>query len=166
MDRGAWRATVYGVTNSQTWLSDWATEHTPTLSTYTDKHTGKKRQPLVMKDGPGTGHTEHKYSDSSSNIYLSVPSPPPFFFRFKFTGAAHRNNYSVVQAPENFPWHNQLIHLNMTVDSLEEEMATHSSIVAWRIPWTEEPGGLQSVGLQTAGHDWETEHKRHAWWLE
>ena len=33
-------------------------------------------------------------------------------------------------------------------DPLEEEMATHSSILAWRIPWTEEPGGLQSVGLQ------------------
>ena len=34
-----------------------------------------------------------------------------------------------------------------------EWMATHSSIHAWRIPWTEEPGGLQSIGLQTAGHD-------------
>ena len=33
-------------------------------------------------------------------------------------------------------------------DPLEKEMATHSSIVAWRIPWTEEPGGLQSMGLQ------------------
>ena len=33
-------------------------------------------------------------------------------------------------------------------DPLEEEMATHSSILAWRIPWTEEPGGLQSMGLQ------------------
>ena len=33
-------------------------------------------------------------------------------------------------------------------DSLEEGMATHSSILAWRIPWTEEPGGLQSIGLQ------------------
>ena len=38
-------------------------------------------------------------------------------------------------------------------DPLEEEMATHSSIPAWRIPWTEEPGGLQSKGLQRAGHD-------------
>jgi len=37
--------------------------------------------------------------------------------------------------------------------SLEEEMATHSSILAWRIPWTEEPGRLQSMGLQTIGHD-------------
>ena len=36
-------------------------------------------------------------------------------------------------------------------DSLEEEMATHSSIPAWEIPWAEEPGGLQSMGLQRAG---------------
>ena len=38
-------------------------------------------------------------------------------------------------------------------DSLEEEMATHFSIAAWRIPWTEEPGGLQPMGSQTGGHD-------------
>ena len=36
---------------------------------------------------------------------------------------------------------------------LEEGMATHSSILAWRIPWTEEPGGLQSIALQRVGHD-------------
>ena len=39
-------------------------------------------------------------------------------------------------------------------DPLEEGMATHSSILAWRIPWTEEPGGLQSTGLHRVGHDW------------
>ena len=39
-------------------------------------------------------------------------------------------------------------------DPLEEEMATHSSIFAWRILWTEEPGGLQSMGSQRVGHDW------------
>ena len=38
-------------------------------------------------------------------------------------------------------------------DPLEKEMAIHSNILAWKIPWTEEPGGLQSVGLQRAGHD-------------
>ena len=38
-------------------------------------------------------------------------------------------------------------------DPLEEGMATHSSILAWRIPWTEEPGGLQSTGSQRIGHD-------------
>ena len=36
---------------------------------------------------------------------------------------------------------------------LEEGMPTHSSILAWRIPWTEEPGGLQSMGLQRVGHN-------------
>ena len=40
----------------------------------------------------------------------------------------------------------------------EEEMATHLSILAWKILWTEEPGELQSIGLQRAGHDWVTEH--------
>ena len=35
-------------------------------------------------------------------------------------------------------------------------MTTHSNILAWRIPWTEEPGGLLSVGLQTIGHPWAT----------
>ena len=38
-------------------------------------------------------------------------------------------------------------------DPLEEGMATHSSILAWRIPWTEEPGGLLSMGSQRIGHD-------------
>ena len=38
-------------------------------------------------------------------------------------------------------------------DPLEEGMATHSSILTWRIPWTKEPGGLQSVGSQRVGHD-------------
>ena len=38
-------------------------------------------------------------------------------------------------------------------DPLEEGVAAHSSILAWRIPWTEEPGGLQSTGLQRVGHD-------------
>ena len=41
---------------------------------------------------------------------------------------------------------------------LEEEMATHSSILAWTIPRTEEPGGWQSMGSQRVGHDWVTEH--------
>jgi len=38
-------------------------------------------------------------------------------------------------------------------DPLEEGMATHSSILAWKIPWTEKPGGLQSMGLQRVGRD-------------
>ena len=39
-------------------------------------------------------------------------------------------------------------------DPLEKEVAAHSSILAWEIPWTEEPGGLRSTGLQTVGRNW------------
>ena len=41
-------------------------------------------------------------------------------------------------------------------DALEKGMATHSSILAWKIAWTEEPGGLQSMGMQRVGQDGET----------
>ena len=41
---------------------------------------------------------------------------------------------------------------------LEKGMATHSNILAWRIPWTEEPGGLLFTGSQRVGHDWATKH--------
>ena len=41
-------------------------------------------------------------------------------------------------------------------DPLEKEMATHFSTLAWKIPWTEEPGRIQSMGLQSVGHDWTT----------
>ena len=43
-------------------------------------------------------------------------------------------------------------------DPLEEEIATYSSILAWKIPWTEELGGLQSMGLQRVGHNQATKH--------
>ena len=44
-------------------------------------------------------------------------------------------------------------HLTIQEDPLEKEMAKYSSILAWKIPWIEEPGGLQFMGLQRAGHD-------------
>ena len=44
------------------------------------------------------------------------------------------------------------------VDPLEKEMATCSNILAWKIPWTEEAGGLQTMGLQRIGHDWVCMH--------
>ena len=47
-------------------------------------------------------------------------------------------------------------------DPLEKEMATHSSILTWKIPWTEEPGELQSMGSQRVGHDWATNTQTHS----
>ena len=54
---------------------------------------------------------------------------------------------------KNLPavWEPQVLSLGWE-DPLEERMATHSSILAWRIPWTEEPGGLPSMGSQRVGH--------------
>ena len=43
-------------------------------------------------------------------------------------------------------------------DPLKKEMANHSSILAWEIPWTKKPGRLQYLGLQKFGHDWVTRH--------
>ena len=45
------------------------------------------------------------------------------------------------------------VHSLSREDPLEKEMATHSSVLAWKIPWTEEPGGLEPMGLQRVGHD-------------
>ena len=60
----------------------------------------------------------------------------------------------LAQAVKNLPvilktW----VHSLGWEDTLEQGMATHSSILAWRIPWTEEPGGLQSMGSQGIAHD-------------
>ena len=48
-------------------------------------------------------------------------------------------------------------------DPLEKEMATHSSILAWEIPWTEETGGLQSMGLQKSWHNLVTKQQNNQW---
>ena len=65
----------------------------------------------------------------------------------------------VAQMVKNFPamWETWVRFLGWE-DHLEEGMATHSSILAWRMPWTEEPGGLQSMVLQRVGHDSVTKH--------
>ena len=54
-------------------------------------------------------------------------------------------------------WETQVQSLDWE-DSLEKEMAIHSSTSAWKIPWTEEPGRLQSMGSQRVGHNWATSH--------
>ena len=48
-------------------------------------------------------------------------------------------------------------------DLLEKEMATHSSTLAWKIPWMEEPGRLQAMGSQRVRHDWATSMSCHSW---
>ena len=64
--------------------------------------------------------------------------------------------FPVVQTVKNLPAMQEIqVLLLGREDPLEKEMVTLSSILAWRIPWTEEPDGLQSMGLQRVGYDWE-----------
>ena len=60
----------------------------------------------------------------------------------------------MAQMVKNLPavWETRVQSLGQE-DPLEKGMATYSSILAWRIPWTQKPGGLQSTGLQRVGHD-------------
>ena len=71
-------------------------------------------------------------------------------------GDALNQNWAslVVQTVKNLPamWETWVQSLSWE-DPLQEGLATHSSILAWRIPWTEEPGGLQSRGSQRVGHN-------------
>ena len=63
----------------------------------------------------------------------------------------------VAQTMKNLPPMREIqVQSQSWADSLEKEMATHSSILAWEIPWTEEPGGLQLMGLQRVKRDWVT----------
>ena len=59
----------------------------------------------------------------------------------------------VVLVVKNLPVQETWVRSLGQEDALEKEMATHSSILVWRIPWTEEPGGLQSIGSQRVGCD-------------
>ena len=73
---------------------------------------------------------------------------------FKFGDAKVNLASPVVQIVKNLVavWETWIRSLGQE-DPLEKGMATHSSILAWRIPWMEEPGGLRSMGLQIVGHD-------------
>ena len=70
----------------------------------------------------------------------------------------------VAQMVKNLPtvWEIQIRSLGEE-DPLDKGMATHSSILAWSIPWTEEPGRLQSMGLQRVGHDWAANISLSSW---
>ena len=62
--------------------------------------------------------------------------------------------YVMAQTVKNLPAvKDSLVQSPNPENPLEQGMATHSSILAWRIPWTEEPGGLQFMGLQRVGHN-------------
>ena len=80
-----------------------------------------------------------------------------YFQWFNFLSTVHKWASLVVQMIKNLSamWESQIWSLGWE-DLLERKMAPHSSILAWRIPWREEPGWLQSKGSKRVGHDWAT----------
>ena len=75
-------------------------------------------------------------------------------------GTLGRRSSLIAQSVKNLPAMQETwIRSLGREDPLEKEMATHSSILAWRIPGTEEPGGLLSMGLKRVGHDLVTEQQ-------
>ena len=147
MDGGAWWATAQGVTKSWTWLSDFTfTFHFPALEKEMATHSS-----VLAWRIPGTGAwwvpSSRKWLMwlSSSSTWNILQDRPHF-------GASLMAQRLKRLPPMRETWVRSLGQ----EDPLEKEMATHSSILAWRIWWTEEPGGLQSTGSQRVGHDWVT----------
>ena len=145
MDREAWHAAVHGVTKSRTQLSDW-TDWTDGLiwmfvslqNSYVEILT-----PSVFVGGEfGVLLGQQGGSNISAISALIKETPEAFLVAQKI------KNLTAVQG--TWAW-----SLDQE-DPLEEEMATHSSTPAWRIPWTEESVRLQSMGLQRVGLDWMT----------
>ena len=96
-------------------------------------------------------HTNrYRYMDIYLNVCVNIIHIFEYMYEQNrgFPGGSGVTNLPVVQEVQV----NSVQSLGWE-DPLEEEMVTHSSFLAWRIPWTEEPGVLQSMGLQRVGHD-------------
>ena len=92
----------------------------------------------------------HMYPSSAGRFFTTVPLGNPNYF------LRHESSL-VAQTVKHLPtmWETWVQTLGQEV-LLEKEMVTHSSILAWKIPWMEEPSRLQSMGSQRVGHDWAT----------
>ena len=103
------------------------------------------------------------WAGKKSACNAGTPSLMPGSRRSPLEGIGYPLQFSwaslVVQTVKNLPtmWETWVQSLGWE-DPLEEGMSTLSSILAWRIPWTEESGGLQSMGSQRVGHNWATKH--------
>ena len=133
-DRKTWWSIVHGVAQSQTRLSHWTTcSHHPDGD---GGHAQKaSRPPGALAATLWTGYQELKL-----DLGIDMPNSSSHLAESTFIDRASSVEMQVwSQGGE---------------DPLEEGMATHSSILAWRIPWTEEPGRLQPVGSQRVRHNW------------
>ena len=150
MDGGAWWAAVHGVAKSRTRLSDFTfTFHFHALEKEMATHSSVLAWRISGMGEPGglpsTGshRVRHDWSDLAAAAAALV-------IDMKGTGAS-----LVAQPVKNPPAKQETGGWSLGwEDPLEKEIATHSSVLAWRVPGTGEPGGLPSMGSHRVGHDW------------
>ena len=149
MYRGAWRVRVHRVKKSWTRLK----QHSTRACTHGNSLKTCSLFPFLQLS-----------LHNNRYCWYSAQFPQIFFYQLYATfaqllssGHAYFWAFLVAQTVKNLPamWETQ-VRFQVWEDPLEMGMATHSNILAWRIPWTEEPGRLQSIGSQRVGHDWET----------
>ena len=108
---------------------------------------------------PSMGFSRQEYW---SGVPLPSPKPASVLFLFRFCQERRRifKSSLVAQMVKTLPATREIWVLSLSwEDPLEKEMTIHSSILAWRIPWTEDSGGLQSMGSHWVRHDWATNSK-------
>ena len=153
MDGGAWWAAVHGVSKSRTWLSDLTfTFHFPAL----EKEMATYSSVLAWRI-PGTGEPGKLPSMGSRRVGHDWSDLAVAHANMGFPGGTSGKESSW-QCRKHEKWVQSLGQ----EDPLEKGMTTHSSILAWRILWTEEPGGLQSIRSQRVRHDWSDSARTHA----
>ena len=149
MDGGAWWAAVHGVPKSRTRLSDFtSTFHFHALEKEMATHSSALawRIPGMGEPGGLPSLGSHRVGHDWSDLAAAAAA----------RGHSGFPSGSVVKTlPAN--QETQVWSLGWE-DALEKGMAICSSIFAWEIPWTEEPSGLQSMGLQRVGYDWAHTH--------
>ena len=154
MDGGAWWAIVHGVAKSRTQLSDFTfTFHFHALEKEMATHSSVLawRIPGMGEPGGllsmGSHRVRHDWNDlvAAARMWLGFPG-----------GSVGR------ESAWNTGDTGEVGSIPSLGKSLGEGMATHSSILAWRTPWTEEPGWLQSMGSQRVRYNWSDWAHRHA----
>ena len=100
----------------------------------------------------GGGETWH------SQLSRLIDYQKKFLWWWKCSLSYIRASQVVLMVKNHLPVQEMWVWSLCREDPLEKEIATHSSILVWKMPWTEEPGRLQSMGSQRVGHDWATEH--------
>ena len=160
-DRGDWWATVHGVLKSWTWLRDKIAAGAVYICQCHFLNSSHPLLPLLCPQANSLHLYLHSFPANRSISTISLDSIYIFtvqylFFSFWLTSLCATGSRFI----HFFSFFNVLLwgFLNCIYreDPLEKEMTTHSNTLAWKILWMEEPGRLQSMGLQRVGHNWAT----------